>query len=615
MVASSPSSAPGFTPAERPRVAVAGEGTLAAIAEPTKVTILALPDARAVGEIGLPATREPGDVDVTWLGTRLLVLSRLGSHSTAHLVEPIGEAGPSTIAEIRLETAVRLFAAVGPHALVLGPQGAAVLTAGDATLTPYQFPARSLPIAAGAAGAQFIVALPNAVEEWSPASRMPKRRLRLPRPAAITALGGSDRVVWLTTQQDPTRIDVLPIVNRGQPKAHELPEPIGHIASHPKSDLLLVTGADTGKLYVVDLDGRTRLRTLAIPNVDRVEAAGLVLGRTTAALAAQARRPIAVVTLVAASEPPAKPAAPVVASPVVVPTAGEPAMKSSLVEEPTVVDEAPPPRVHELAAVTAPVTPVRAPDPAPAPGKPAGALSAKFSEWRDRVGVRPPRKDEVVAGTPSWRDDLVAWARAVAAGAVDRTAPLPPSPPPAPALDELAARFDLPASLVPALAILYGMHLAGERGAAPVDLARVLGRRWDEALGRGQLAARGIATYTASRVIATPAILRVLDERPPATGTLVGEPGPSSLLGPCAFVDDTSSPLAPLAERCLASIGCAILAAHADADLDELLLEARARGAVAMQRFAGHDRPELAVPMIVVVPDHAAAWGMPVVGR
>jgi hypothetical protein len=31
----------------------------------------------------------------------------------------------------------------------------------------------------------------------------------------ITAVGGSDRVVWMTTQQDPTRLDVFALVNRG----------------------------------------------------------------------------------------------------------------------------------------------------------------------------------------------------------------------------------------------------------------------------------------------------------------------------------------------------------------------------------------------------------------
>jgi hypothetical protein len=172
---------------------------------------------------------------------------------------------------------------------------------------------------------------------------------------------------------------------------------------------------------------------------------------------------------------------------------------------------------------------------------------------------------------------VVAWSRTIASGAIDHSVPG------APVVDALLARFDLALALHPVLVLLYGAHLCGERGVAPVDVARVLDRQWDEALGRGELAARGVAEYAGSRVTLSPVVLRVLDELPPVTGTMVGEPGPAALLGPCVVVAG-DEPLAAVAERCLGRVAGAILAAHGDPDRAALLLEARARGAAPMLR-------------------------------
>src|SRR5215468_716266 len=294
MVARSPSRAGDYTPAEFARVAVSADGTVAAVCEPSRVTVLALPDGVAFAEIGVDP--EALASEVGWLGAppRLLVLSRYEAYSTAHLLDP---QGPRPIAEIQLETPMRLYATVGASALVIGGLGAAVLVASESHLTAYPFPTRTVPLAAGAAAGQFVVALPASVEEWDPQSRMPRRRLRLPRTAAITAVGGSERMVWMTTQQEPSRIDVIPLVNRGQPRAHELPEPIASIAGHPRSDLVACIGAETGRVYVVDLDGRQRLRILPPDGDGRIESAALVLGRMTGVLAAQAGRAVMIAPL------------------------------------------------------------------------------------------------------------------------------------------------------------------------------------------------------------------------------------------------------------------------------------------------------------------------------
>ncbi|MDQ3301648.1 MAG: hypothetical protein M3619_34135, partial [Myxococcota bacterium] len=338
---------PTHRPLDRPRLSVSADGAVAAVVERARVVVVDLATGDTVSEIAADTLAE--DFEVAWLGSppRLLVLARHEAHTTAHLVD-VQES--RSIAEIRLQTPMRLFAAVGVHALVIGAQSAAVLTAAENHVTPYQFPARTRPNVAGAAAAQFVVALPGVIEEWDPHSRMPKRRLRMPRPITISALGGSDRVVWMVAQQDPSRIEVLPLINRGQPKVHDLPEPIAAVASHPRSDVIACIGAETGRLYAIDLDGRTRLRVIVPHGLDHVEAAALVVGRSLGVLAAQQGRPIVVVPLDDREREVATVtaiAAPAVAAPVLAEElADEPPRPSTLGEGP---EPAPPPQVEARA--------------------------------------------------------------------------------------------------------------------------------------------------------------------------------------------------------------------------------------------------------------------------
>jgi hypothetical protein len=608
---------PRFAPAERPRIAIAFDGSLAAIAERSRIVVVTLPDGAVLAEIGA----DPGAsaTELGWVGppARLIVLSRHAGHSTVHLVDPYG---PRSLAEIRLESPMRLFATVGPHALAAGAQGAAVLTAGEAHLVPYQFPARGIPLSAGAAGGQFLVALPGGIEEWDPQARMPKRRLRLPKPAAITALGGSERVVWMTTQQEPARVDVISLVTRGQPRAHDLPEPIAHASGHPRSDLLVCIGAQSHRIYVVDLDGKKPVRPLLLPGLERVEAAGLAVGRTIAVLGAQAQRPLALVALEEAPvpvEPPPPPPPVTIAAASPAAAAGadddEPAAppRPSTLMDPDFVAPAPPrpppsSPVQVPAATPAPVQ-VTVPAAAPAPvraepraGAPLGFTTAAAPASGSRqAAVGAPVTASAAADPARWRDDVVAWTRAVAAGVARE-------PPAAPAIDAVAARLELSPSLRRALLLLYGAHLCGEPGAAPVDVARVCEHGWDEALGRGKLAEARLAIYARSRVRLAAPILRALDELPPAAGTLFGPPGSPALLAPWAAVAP-GEPLDELAARLSMQIGGAILAARPGADPAELYLEARARGAVPLLRAAAEEAPSPTEPAILVVDDEAAA--------
>src|ERR1041384_1177140 len=167
-------SADRFVPVDVPRVAVSQDGSLAAIHEPSRITLLELPAGIAFAEIGVDPDALASEV--AWVGTppRLLVLSRYDGNSTAHMIDPLG---PRTIAEIRLEATMRLSATVGGWALAVGALRTAAMSSSETNLAAYQFPARVIPVTAGAAAGQFLVALAGSVEEWDPQSRMPKRRM------------------------------------------------------------------------------------------------------------------------------------------------------------------------------------------------------------------------------------------------------------------------------------------------------------------------------------------------------------------------------------------------------------------------------------------------------
>jgi hypothetical protein len=270
------------------------DGVHAAIVEASRIVVVALPHAAPIAEIGVATSLE--HTDVAWVGSpaRLLVLSRRATHSTVHLIDL---ESLRARAEIQIEGTMRLGAAVGAHALVIGANSTAVLTASDTHLTPYQFPGRSIPVTAGVAARLFVVAIAGAIEEWDPQQRTPRKRLRLPRPAAIAQVGGTERVVWVTTHQDPAKIDVIAQVHLAQPKVHELPEPIAQVSAHPQRDVLACLGRETGKVYVVDLEGRTPLRTLELPGLDRADAIALFAGPTPGVLVARAGQPLGVFTL------------------------------------------------------------------------------------------------------------------------------------------------------------------------------------------------------------------------------------------------------------------------------------------------------------------------------
>jgi hypothetical protein len=214
-----------------------------------------------------------------------------------------------------------------------------------------------------------------------------------------------------------------------------------------------------------------------------------------------------------------------------------------------------------------------------------------------------------------WREEAVAWARAnisATSGAeptTGRIAAVGEAPASTP-FGTIIARYELAPQLHPVIALLYGAHLAGHDGVAPADVARVLGGRWDEALGRGELAQREVTYNVGARLKLASPVLRALDGLPPETGILVGTASSVSLIGPCVIV--SAGPLPIIAEACLSSIGGAILAGHPAADPLAVLAEARAYGAAPMWRVRADalDRLPADAPIILVADDDTTADGL-----
>lgn len=282
--------------AHTPRVLVAGDGRFAAVIEPPCARVVRLSDGETIAVYALAAGSQ-----VAWLGTpsRLLVISPETGYQAARLLGPeLPDAEPGD-GEGRVESTMRLVATTDTHALFVGARGVMLLHATGTKLTPSRFLTLKLPTVAGSAGRRFVVAIDGTIEEWDPRQRSATRRLRLRLPVhnAITALGGSERQFWMVTRETPSRIDVLVHVNRGQPSAHELPEPIASVASHPHTDLLACIGRDTGRLYVLSLDGGLAARTVGVHGLDAVDSVAFCPGHTIAMVVARAGKPLMIVGL------------------------------------------------------------------------------------------------------------------------------------------------------------------------------------------------------------------------------------------------------------------------------------------------------------------------------
>jgi len=164
------------------------------------------------------------------------------------------------------------------------------------------------------------------------------------------------------------------------------------------------------------------------------------------------------------------------------------------------------------------------------------------------------------------------------------------------------------------VALAYAGYLMGGRGLAFADLARALDHRWDEALGRGALAASGAMRWRSGRAMLAPAVAAFLDERGPVTGVIVGaardagaSDGPIAVVAPGAALED-------VAERCAPLVG-AVLVPRTGARAASIRVEARLREArpIVDATSASHEIDELGDTLVRVdSADDAAALGLAV---
>jgi len=534
----------------------------------------------ADAEVGIDPTASESDVALCGAPLRLVVIARHDGTTRIHAVDP---RGPTATGELTIKASMRMVAAAGDHLWLTGPSGSAVLDVVRKELVLWPLPLRTPVHGAGAfAGSRFVVSTAGMLEEWDPLTRAPVRRFRLGRPSPARWVGGGTRQVWMVAANEPDRIDVIPLVNHGQPPRVEVPEPIARIATEPTGEQLIVVG-ESGTAWIVDLSGRAPVTPIEGVVVDD---AGWFGGLTTVAIA---RRGGGVE---------------------LVPLAGR------------VPEGQPPPRPRAAAPApaSAPAGPNAASDAVPTPVVATSDpnVADRLSAWRERMRAAAPRPEAsgptfvAPPSPPGWRDHVAAWARAVSSGTSSDAPTLEPG-----LLSAVAARFALTDELADALTLLYGAHLCGQDGVAVIELATIVRRRWDEALGRGALAKSGVARWRRGRARLARPVADVLDEQPPRLGALVASEAvtPPGLLAVLCADDDVE--LGELAAALAPQVGPLFVpTALGHAKQAAYLVEARARGAAPIVPWP-IARAALPPTAIVIVADEDAARALraPIIER
>ncbi len=575
---------------------VSTDGSLIAQAEPTRIALIDGATLGVIGEIGVDPEAEGCDLALCGDPLRLVVLSRYPSSARLHVIDP---QGPTAVGELTLRAAMRLVASSGDYVWLMGAGGATVVDVVTRELVPSPLALRGPVAAVGRFSTnRFVVSTAGMLEEWDPENRAPARRFRLGKPTAARFVGGGARQVWMVPA-DGDRLELIPLISHGQPPRIELPEPPLRIATDNSHEALVVVGARTGAVYVVDLTGRTPLATLegvtgsdAVwfgpnPSVVVLSARGLELvptGRPRPGFAAGGGERTQVLGAQPATT--ASASAPVAAI--------QPATSAAFATRPTSSLPAGPRLLTGAAATPAATT--------------DSGITERLVAWRERMRAVTPR----AASSPgwvtdpassSWRDELASWARSVLSGTRGELPQLHDGPPVI-----VAERLAMTGELAQVLWLLYGAHLCGLDGVAAIDLTLVIGRRWDEALGQGRLAMSGALRWRRSRIRLRSEVLAALDEAPPR-GVLIDSPAvlPETAV---AVIATASADLIALATWIAPQLGPVLVASpRRPTRLTRHLVEARVRGALPVLRWPTLEREPGTPPPValLVVPDEAAA--------
>lgn len=552
-----------------PRIDVAANGSVIAIAEPERVCIAGVPDLVLRAEIGIDP--DANGCEVSFIGRQLLIASRYASYTTLYLIDP---EGPQKLAELRVELGLYLLAKSGDRVLATSNGGTVVISATEDRIEVARLPLRSEPSsAAGLGNGQFILNVGGGFEEWDGRTRAPLRRFKLSRPQSIRTLGYAAQNLWWVTTADPTHIEILPVGGRAQARVCVVPEAVSRVVGHPDIDAVLAIGAESRRVYVVDIGSGKQVTKLD----DVADDVALVADRKASAVIATQGRP-AVIRPIAAH------------------------VKQAYVDEAAAEPEAPPPAAKPEANQAVPTPVAAASD---------ESVAKRLNEWREKMYEATKTEsarvtEQVAVDAPTWRDELVAWGRLVANG-LHRDA----SPKPSPVMKTALARLGIDADLGRAVAFAYAMHLCGTT-LAPAELANLLRRRWDEALGRGVLGATGVLRWRNSRISLAPALAAFLDERGPVSGDLVGIPRdqvepmePGAVVAPGLDLDI-------VAGRC-ADLAGAILVPRRYASVAAIRIDAKLRIAVPIVEVT-RDYADLETAFVrVESAEQASALGLPVI--
>jgi hypothetical protein len=610
------------------RVVVSADGRLAAIVEPTRVVVVRLAGLVTEAEIGIEGGADANDVAFAGTPGRLIVLAHSHARTCLHLIEPTG---PRQLGELQFRMPTRIVAVSGRHVLLANSVSTALVDVFNDELVAIQLRSRLVISAAGAFGPdRFILSARGVFEECDARTGAPARRFRFNEPVTAQHLGGNQRRIWSILRSRSGQIDVLSLVGGRQPEHILLPEPARRVAADAEHDLLLVIGSQTGGGFVVDL-GR---RTVKVLDHGRIDDA-VWQGGTAAIVLAAAGRPLAVVPWSTVdirgmdegaklgnsggrdeAETRLRPSAEPAIRTSVARAASAPAERAATVSARRFAVAPAVPAAHGYASRAAPM-----PGSRPRPM----TVAERLASWREHG--RPSSADvalaaeEAVAPLPlakaaiamGWRGTLAAWSRSALSGNGGAVPVLAAGP-----LHGVAVRLGLDEELTRALGFVYGAHICGNDGVAPIDLAGVIGGCWDEALGGGHLATSGALVWRRSRIYLAAVVATALDELPPRTGTLV------------SGVIDTAGIVAVVAPRAIelfrvgvwaASIAGTLLVPGSNSERRpaHFLLEARARGVAPLVPLQWLDAPFSAVPdpavLLIENEEELVGAAIPVIAR
>lgn len=520
------------------RVVVSSDGAIACLVEASQILVTTLPTLARVAEIGIAE-----GTDVAIVGEYVVALSGTGM---LHVVDPDAKDGPELVGELQVDAGSRILATSGEHVLVSLGTGAGFVAVGKHPML-WRLPSRSAVTGAGAAATpdHFILVVGGVLEEWSATSRSPLKRYRIDKPVVARHVGGAARHVWFVPETERDQVVALSLAGAGRPQRIELPEPAARVAADPSGATLAVIGARTGGVTLVTLADRTAISI----HGGRV---GDIAWRTPQTLLCTTESMIEIVDVARSGG------------------------NGAHVEAPAEAE----------------------PESSAAADRPAMTTQERLAAWKEKVSKRSPAFDEpepepepevetIVATETSyerpvvtmheWRDAVAGWARRALAGARGEPPLLAAGP-----LYDVGGRLGIAAEDAPFLWLVYGARLCGLDGVAPADLVGMTPRRWDEALGRGKLAATGAFRWRRTRVHLSSEIQAALDELPPLCGTAVAS----------AVVAERSVAVVAPAQVELAALG-----RWAAPQLGPLLVP-NARGLRAPARFVLEARARGLVPVI-----------------